>query len=60
MEDCDVHIITGVTWEVAVGGGLGSLFKVSEEAVCCGWVEGDVKKLDGPAAACGIRAVIVE
>jgi len=35
LEDCEVHIITGVTWDVPAGGGLGSFFKVSEEVVCC-------------------------
>jgi len=35
FEDCEAHNITGVTWGVPVGGGLGSLFKVSEEVFCC-------------------------
>lgn len=57
FEDCEAHIITGITWDVPAGGGLGSFFSVSaEELVCCGWVGGLVKKLAGPTAACVIRA----
>lgn len=35
FEVCEVHSITGVTWDVPAGGGLGSLFKVSGEVLCC-------------------------
>lgn len=38
LEDCEAHIITGVTWDAAAaGGGLGSFFRASEVA-CCGGV----------------------
>lgn len=52
FEVCEVHSITGVTWDVPAGGGLGSLFKVSGEVLCCDGTGAFDKKVAASAAVC--------
>lgn len=56
FEDCEAHSITGVTWDVPAGGGLGSLFRVSGEVFCCTWAGAFDRKLAAPAAVCVNRS----